>query len=928
MNRLSMSCAATVLALALAGGAMSVAQAAVSQKSTRYYEKAQGHVEKGDLNAAVIQLKNAIRSDANNVEARFQLANIYLAIGDPASAEKELKAASARGYERALIIPLLAQSYVVQGKFEDLLDEFEEDQLAGEPLAILSIYRAQSLINLKRLDEARDALEQARGASPQMPQIAMVGSWLRQAEGDLAGAEALIDQALEADPDNVEALIQKAELRRLAQDHEAAEAFSTQALAEDQFRRAPRVTRGLSRAALNRVDETLEDAEVLLERNQGDPVGAFLKAWGYAQKGEVEIALEALIAGQALESFAPALYLGAALYLRTGALEQARSRIDRYLAMVPGNVQALITSGAIHYQAGEFEQAAGVLEPVYQAVPQNTRVVTMLAYAYEKIGAQDKATVLFDAATSLVPDNEDLQLRAAQARIGSGDFDSGIAALTDLIQSETGGERAATLLFLTQLQNKNFEAAASALERLEEIKGKTAETENFRASIALAAGEIIKAEGHLRDALALQEDYQAARLNLGRLFRIRNDFENAVKEYNILLVQHPGYLPALTGLVDIARERQDVNEVLRLIDLATRENPKEEKAHLLKVQHLLSLGRKDRALVAARNFMSTLPQSNAAYDALARGQIATGDLASAVVTYRQLVSRVPENGIAWYRLSQALIMSKNHVEAIVALERTLDLDPASDQARRQRIDMEAKVHGKERALVIARRLYGETSESPAQLTSLGQALVKLGEVEEGLELVVRAYERSGSKRELVALYGVYDRIGRLDESSEVLSKWVTDHPEDKDMRLVLFSRLISAGRWQPAIQEGETLYQADAKNFVVLNNLAWVYEKVGRIEEAKAFGKSAVALAPEAAEIIDTYGWILYEHGDAKEAEAILEKAARLFPARRDIVYHHAAAMVKIGNRDAAKTKLRGLLADGKVFSEREAAAALLAGLE
>ena len=43
------------------------------------------------------------------------------------------------------------------------------------------------------------------------------------------------------------------------------------------------------------------------------------------------------------------------------------------------------------------------------------------------------------------------------------------------------------------------------------------------------------------------------------------------------------------------------------------------------------------------------------------------------------------------------------------------------------------------------------------------------------------------------------------------------------------------------IHEGEVLYQGDAKNFVVLNNLAWVYEKVGRIEEAKSLGKAAMA---------------------------------------------------------------------------------------
>lgn len=925
---MSMGCATVVVALGMAGLPAGNAEAAVSEKSIRFYDKAQGYVEKGDLNAAVIQLKNAIRSDANNVEARVQLASIYLALGDPQGAEKEFKAARARGYAAEQIVSSLAQVYVMQGKFQALLDDFKNETFEGEPQAVLQVYRAQAYIALKQPGDAEKALDAARAISPDMLQINIVSSWLRRTEGDLAGAEALVDGVLGSTPDNLDALMQKAELRHLAGDHEAAIDFATRALEQNQFRRAPRVTRGMALASLGRVDETLADAEVLVERSGHDPIGAFLKAWGYAQKGDIETSLAALDEGRGLESYLPALYLGAALHLRSGALEQARSEIDKYLAVSPDNVQAIITSSAIHYQAGDYAASAKELEPLYQADPENVRIVTLLAYTYEKTGDQGKAAALFDQAINLGSGNEDLQLRAAQAKIGSGDLESGMADLVSFTGSESGGERAATLLFLTQLRAKDFDGAAKALDRLEALKGMTAETENFRASVALAGGDFVTAEEYLKSSLALQDDYQAARLNLARLYRTRKDLDGATAEYEKLLEQHPGYLAAISGLVEMARERRDDKAIVRLVNLAVKENAGNEKAHLLKVDELMALGHKGKALSAARDFIAALPDSLAAYDALARGQIASGDLGTAVVSYRQLTSRVPDSPVAHFRLAQALIANGDFTDAMFALEKNLVLDPSNDKARQQRIDMEQKVHGDERAVALARKLYADAPDESDRVLGLGKALVKFGQADEGLELVRAAFEKNSGKRELISLYNAYDKTGSPGMAVGVMADWVADHPGAEDIQLVLFSRFISNGNWAEAIRHGEMLHQANAKNIVVLNNLAWIYEKVGRIDEAMALAKTASEAAPEAAEIVDTYGWILYEHGDAKEAEAVLARAAALVPARRDIQFHHAAALAKIGKKKAAVTKLEELLGDGAAFAEREAAAALLGELE
>ena len=97
--------------------------AAVDPESTRYYDDARAYLKKGDINAAIIQLKNAIRADESNVDARFDLAAIYLSRLDGANAEKELRAALAHGMARERALLPLAQALLLQNKVEALLKE-------------------------------------------------------------------------------------------------------------------------------------------------------------------------------------------------------------------------------------------------------------------------------------------------------------------------------------------------------------------------------------------------------------------------------------------------------------------------------------------------------------------------------------------------------------------------------------------------------------------------------------------------------------------------------------------------------------------------------------------------------------------------------------------------------------------------------------
>ncbi len=86
-----------VLMFGLAAVLSAPADAAVSPRSAKYYEQGQKHVASNNIPAAIIEYKNAVREDVNNLDARFALAKLYLQTLDGPSAEKELKAVRDRG---------------------------------------------------------------------------------------------------------------------------------------------------------------------------------------------------------------------------------------------------------------------------------------------------------------------------------------------------------------------------------------------------------------------------------------------------------------------------------------------------------------------------------------------------------------------------------------------------------------------------------------------------------------------------------------------------------------------------------------------------------------------------------------------------------------------------------------------------------------
>jgi Tfp pilus assembly protein PilF len=153
-------------------------------------------------------------------------------------------------------------------------------------------------------------------------------------------------------------------------------------------------------------------------------------------------------------------------------------------------------------------------------------------------------------------------------------------------------------------------------------------------------------------------------------------------------------------------------------------------------------------------------------------------------------------------------------------------------------------------------------------------------------------------------------------------QWLDAQPEDPLVRATLAEHYQQRGDRAAAIAQYERAARV-SQGPVLLNNLAWLYYETGD-QRALDIARRAYEAAPERAEIADTYGWLLVESGDIGKGLAVLEKAARAAPDVAEIQYHHAAALARAGQKEAAATALKRLIADNSQFPSQREAEALL----
>src|SRR5260370_149036 len=149
-------------------------------------------MERGDLRAAQIDLRNVVRDDPANAEAHFRLGLVQMRMSDPVAAEKEFRAARDNGFDQRSAVAALAQAYMAQGKFRELVRDFEPDPGAPDKGAAIMVLRSMALLQLNEVEAAEAQVTQAEAAEPRSAGAIYLQAVLLARAKDFTNADAAL----------------------------------------------------------------------------------------------------------------------------------------------------------------------------------------------------------------------------------------------------------------------------------------------------------------------------------------------------------------------------------------------------------------------------------------------------------------------------------------------------------------------------------------------------------------------------------------------------------------------------------------------------------------------------------------------------------------------------------------------------------------
>lgn len=128
------------------------------------YEQANQSHAKDQAVEAIIQLKNALQADPKHLPSLILSGRIYLEQALGLAAEDSLRTALAAGGDQNLVLPMLGEALLQQGKSARLLGELSADGLSAVGQARIHTLRAQAFMLNHEMRDARRELDAAAAA--------------------------------------------------------------------------------------------------------------------------------------------------------------------------------------------------------------------------------------------------------------------------------------------------------------------------------------------------------------------------------------------------------------------------------------------------------------------------------------------------------------------------------------------------------------------------------------------------------------------------------------------------------------------------------------------------------------------------------------------------------------------------------------------
>ncbi|MGA8216267.1 MAG: tetratricopeptide repeat protein [Candidatus Sulfotelmatobacter sp.] len=546
--------------------AVSCLQDAVKQATPDQAEPVQAalgiaYAENGEMDKALVTLKDLVTSKPDSADAHFNLGLLYARQSQPKEEEDavaEFREALRldQGMDSAKIA--LGRVLISSRKYSDAAPVVL-DYTRHRPKDAQGFYTlGQAYQGLKRSDAAVDALEHAAVLDPRDAAIRFDLGMLLAAVGQTSAAIQQLEAAERINPSDISAHNELALLLEQTGDKKEAR---------------------IERAKLADLKSDREKENAIARFNE--------KAGEYLSAGNPKAAAESYGKALQLSPHDAKLHYNLSLALdRLGDFPSERKELERTIELNPNLTVAQNQLGLLAWRGGQQAEAEKLFKKTLAIDPTFSEAESNLGVLYSQQGKNAEAAQLFQQAIENDP-------KYSKAYVNLG-----------LLMSQQGAFSEAEQQFRTAINiDPNYPGAYAALGMLQAKTEHGAEAvQSFRKAAALEPGS---AQAHLNLGIALIDQFdrsggfkefsEAARLdpklaaahcNLGRFFFETGAYEDADRELQAAIRLEPNYVSALYFLALTAKQENQVERSTELLQKVIVLQPDNADAQYLLGQNL------------------------------------------------------------------------------------------------------------------------------------------------------------------------------------------------------------------------------------------------------------------------------------------------------------------------------------------------------
>ena len=862
--------------------------------------------QKGELNAAIIQLKNAALLEPENGEVRMRLGQVYLEHGDAVSAEKELRRAVdlQQGGSRLL----LARALLLQGKFQDVLDEFTRLAGANEGADILTL-RGNALLGLQRNDDARQMFERALQSDAAFPAAALGLARLQVAANQVPEARALLERALARHPDDGDCLRFKAELLRADGKPEEAMALYRHLIKVRPGYGPARVDLASMLIDAGKFDEARKQLEAARKGSTATLGMVHTQALLDYSQGRHNAAREGLqkLLAVAPEHY-PSLLLAAAVEYKLDALQTAELHLTSFLAAHPRDLFANKLLANVRLRQNQPQQALALVEALVDQHGDDPELLAIAGEAAMRSRQFARASEYFEKASVLAPRAGSLHTAAALVHLKSGDTARAAEQLER--SASAGGDTARTrmLLVVTYLRGNQTDKALATVNAMEK-QANSASVQNLKGGVYLARQEFGQARACFERALKLEALHMPALDNLVQLDLLEKKPDQARARYRKALEKAPRNAMLMEAMARLETRLGNVNAATGWLEKAYQDNPDDLRLGLRLADFYTGAGNQERALTLARKLQGSNPTHPDALAMLARTQAASGDLRAAADSYGKLAVAMPGSVAPLMSQARAQLAAQDKVAALATVRRILKARPASVDAHRLHVALLLLEKRYPEAARAARDAQKEFPTGAVGFRLEGDVLAAQGKQLDALRLYERAFALQPSGAGMVTLHTALAGVGKHAEADKRIGEWLRKNGKDIPTRMYLAGFKLTRNDFKAAAGPLEQVLLLDPDNVVALNDLAWALHHLGD-KRALGYAERAYRLAPKSPVVMHTLGWIYAGGGDTGKALPLVRRASQMTPDSNAMRYHLGVLLGRSGDKAGAQRELERVAAD------------------